>query len=93
MISISFCAKDSHNLQNPRSVDLIAMDYSKCPRLSHDSCSDDEKKLGTRKRTKIVEAFKMPKPSPSMLKKPHETLSSLKFLPYPVPSDEPYGIP
>ena len=87
------CAKDSHNLQNLRIVDHNVMDYSKCPRLSNDSSSDEEKKLGKRRRTKIVEAFKRPKPSFNMLKKPHETPYSFESLPYQVPKDEPYGLP
>ena len=62
MISISLYVDNSHNLQNPRGVDLIAMDYSKRPKSSSDFSSDDEKKLGTRKRTKIIKAFKRPKP-------------------------------
>ena len=69
------------------------MDYFKRPRLSSDSSSDNEKKLRTRKRTKIVEAFKRLKPSLCMLKKPYKALSPLQLLPYPVPRDEPYGLP
>ena len=69
------------------------MDYSKRRRPFSDSRLDEEKKLGIRKRTNIVEAFKKPKPSSIMLKNPLTSLPTQEVLSYQVPRDEPYGLP
>ena len=53
---------------------------------------DDVKNLGSRRKTKIVEAFKMPKPSPIMLKNPLKAPPPHEVLSYQVPRDEPYGL-